>query len=158
MHVLIATDGSSAAKEATRWVGENLSGLQRVTIVTLYRVPMPLRDVTVDEWRGLLEQARDEAEDMAREARRALQEAWQSRSPDHPVHVDLVVRPATGRDVSEEIVQLAIERHVDLIAMRSRGLSGLKGLFVGSVSQGVLHRSRVPVLVVPKSAVAVAAG
>lgn len=155
MHVLIATDGSPAAQEAARWVGEHIPGLEKVTIVTLYHVPVPLRDVTVQEWERLLQLAREEAEEAARQAEEAVHEAWQRRSPGHPLEVELVVRPAGGREVPDEIAELAVERHADLIAMGSRGLGGFKGLLLGSVSRGVLHRSRVPVLVVPKAAVTV---
>jgi nucleotide-binding universal stress UspA family protein len=51
-------------------------------------------------------------------------------------------------DPGDEIIKLAEEIKADLIIVGSRGLSKLKRIFLGSVSQKVVSRSRVPVLVV----------
>lgn len=51
-------------------------------------------------------------------------------------------------DPGDEIIKLAEEVKADLIIVGSRGLSTLKRIFLGSVSQKVVSRSRVPVLVV----------
>ena len=47
-----------------------------------------------------------------------------------------------------EIVRMAQDRHVDLIAMGTRGMGALKSMLLGSVAQKVLHESAVPVLLV----------
>ncbi len=49
---------------------------------------------------------------------------------------------------SAEIIDLAKKRKVDLIVIGSRGRTGLKEIFLGSVANAVVHKSRVPVLVV----------
>ena len=152
MHVLIASDGSAAAEQAARWVGEHLPGLERVTVVTLYYMPVPMTDVPTTDWGRLLDEARQEAEAAAERACRAVASAWERRGGSGPLPVDRVVKHAGRGGVPQEVVALAEERGADLIAMGSRGLSGLRGLVVGSVTQGVLHRSRVPVLVVPRGA------
>jgi nucleotide-binding universal stress UspA family protein len=46
------------------------------------------------------------------------------------------------------ILDLAKSKDVDLIAMGGRGMSGVKELFLDSVSHAVVRDSRVPVLVV----------
>lgn len=51
-------------------------------------------------------------------------------------------------DVSESIVEVAKEREADLIAIGSRGLTGLDYFLMGSVAEKVLRRSLVPVLTV----------
>jgi nucleotide-binding universal stress UspA family protein len=51
-------------------------------------------------------------------------------------------------DPSTEIVKVAEENKADLVVVGSRGLSSLKRIILGSVSQGVLNRSKIPVLVV----------
>jgi len=48
----------------------------------------------------------------------------------------------------EEIVSLSKNKKFDLIVIGSRGYSGIKEVFLGSVANGVVHRSKVPVLVV----------
>jgi len=52
-----------------------------------------------------------------------------------------------GERPSEAIVAAADEHHCDLIVMATHGRSGLNRLVLGSETQKVLMRSRVPVLV-----------
>lgn len=47
-----------------------------------------------------------------------------------------------------DIVEFANDKRFDLIVMGSRGLSPLKEMFLGSVANAVVHKSKVPVLVV----------
>jgi nucleotide-binding universal stress UspA family protein len=55
------------------------------------------------------------------------------------------------------ILRVADERDAGLIVMGARGVGGLHALFLGSVSHGVVHHSRRPVLVVPPAAVGASA-
>jgi nucleotide-binding universal stress UspA family protein len=48
-------------------------------------------------------------------------------------------RVITNGDPADIILNTAKDRHADLIVMGTRGLSDLKGLFVGSVSHKVSH-------------------
>lgn len=50
-------------------------------------------------------------------------------------------------DASLEIANFANSKKYDLVVIGSRGRSGLNELFLGSVANSVVHRSRVPVLV-----------
>jgi nucleotide-binding universal stress UspA family protein len=52
-----------------------------------------------------------------------------------------------GRTAQEIVVQ-AHDFGADLIVMGSRGLSGLPGMLLGSVTQKVLHFTDIPVLVI----------
>lgn len=52
-----------------------------------------------------------------------------------------------GHEV-EEIVGFAMEKKFDIIVMGARGLGSVKEVFLGSVSNGVLHKSKIPVLIV----------
>ncbi|MEZ4919879.1 MAG: universal stress protein [Saprospiraceae bacterium] len=47
------------------------------------------------------------------------------------------------------ICTLAEETQSDLIVMGTTGSTGLKGVFLGSVAAGVLHKTRIPALAIP---------
>ena len=49
----------------------------------------------------------------------------------------------------EYILKEALELDVDMIVVGSHGRGAMYKLLVGSVSEGVLHKSRCPVLVIP---------
>lgn len=51
-------------------------------------------------------------------------------------------------DPSEAIIGVAEDEQVDLIVMGRRGLRGIRGMLLGSVSERVLRHSEVPVMVV----------
>lgn len=51
-------------------------------------------------------------------------------------------------DPANEIVEVAEQEHVDLIAMATHGRTGVYRLLQGSVAEHVLHRAPVPVLLV----------
>jgi len=51
-------------------------------------------------------------------------------------------------NAADEIIKAAEENHVDLIAMSTHGRSGLRRLAFGSITDKVLRRSPVPVLMV----------
>ena len=55
---------------------------------------------------------------------------------------------------AEEIINFAEQHAVDLIAMATHGRSGLSHLVLGSVAEQVLHKVRVPVLLVRPTAYA----
>ncbi|RVH85207.1 universal stress protein, partial [Sinorhizobium medicae] len=59
--------------------------------------------------------------------------------------VDVRVEPG---DYAETILAVADEVDADLIVVGSRGLGGLRGLLVGSVSQKVVQHADCSVLVV----------
>lgn len=63
------------------------------------------------------------------------------------VAVETLVLPSTN--AAESIAEVASQQGVDLIAMSSHGRTGLRRLVLGSVAEGVVRHSRVPVLVFP---------
>lgn len=50
--------------------------------------------------------------------------------------------------ITKSLLNFANSNKIDLIAMGSRGQSGLRDLFLGGVSNGVIQKARCPVLVV----------
>ena len=51
-------------------------------------------------------------------------------------------------DEGTKIVKFAHDKNFDLIIMGSRGMSNIKEMFLGSTSNYVLHKSKIPVLIV----------
>ena len=49
---------------------------------------------------------------------------------------------------TEEINEIARNKEFDIIVIGSRGQSGLKEAFLGSVANSIVHKSKVPVLVI----------
>ncbi len=142
MHFLVATDGSEhairAAAFAARLAGE-LPGAQ-VTLVTVGHIPSaalagPAAGTMIDL--GALETS------LERTGATILAETRKQFGGD--VRVTESYRMG---DPATEIVRAAAEAKVDVIVMGTRGFGQIGGLFLGSVSERVLHGSSVPVLVV----------
>lgn len=53
-----------------------------------------------------------------------------------------------GDVISTDIVKYANKKKFDLMVLSSRGFGPLKDLFLGGVSNAVVHKSKIPVLVV----------
>jgi nucleotide-binding universal stress UspA family protein len=63
------------------------------------------------------------------------------------VVISRVIR--TGDDPTGEILRVAKDIDATMIALTSHGYTGFKKLLLGSVAQAILHRSKIPVLLVP---------
>jgi nucleotide-binding universal stress UspA family protein len=61
--------------------------------------------------------------------------------------IDFTEKMTDGHEV-EEIVGFSADKNFDLIVIGARGLGSVKEVFLGSVSNGVLHKSKIPVLIV----------
>lgn len=64
--------------------------------------------------------------------------------------LDVTPVVVTGRDVAQTIVDYAKEHGADLIAVATHGHTGFRHLVLGSVAEGVVRRSPLPVLVLPR--------
>ena len=54
----------------------------------------------------------------------------------------------TDGHVVDEILDFAREKKFDLIVIGARGLGSVKEIFLGSTSNGVVYKSKIPVLIV----------
>lgn len=51
-------------------------------------------------------------------------------------------------DIGPKIVKFAHDKNFDLVIIGSRGMGSVKEIFLGSTSNYVLHKSRIPILIV----------
>ncbi|MCL6636436.1 MAG: universal stress protein [Alicyclobacillus sp.] len=145
-HILLAADGSSGAAAAARWTAGCLQAYPGVRLTALYVTPVPpfpaetqVADPILAEEAKRIEQVRAMLADLLAECAGR----WQFRAvPGVPV--------ATICRIAEEI-------QADLVVLGRHGHGALQRVqrwFLGSVSSGVLHQARVPVLVVPPDSAA----
>jgi nucleotide-binding universal stress UspA family protein len=143
--ILIAYDGSDFAKAAIEEVVK-LAGSDRRALVATVSEPLegiPFLGaagvpVDTDSMKSILDAAHTGAERIAGEGCRLAEGLGLEAEP-------LVV---IGGPVWERIVAAADEHEVGLIAIGSRGLSGLKHAILGSVAAAVAQHSKRSVLIV----------
>ncbi|HST18057.1 MAG TPA: universal stress protein [Gaiellaceae bacterium] len=136
--ILIATDGSPAANDAVE-IGLELGAEQRAA-VTIVHVAPPF---DVIPWSGVGMTSAFPHE--LGESDRAPLEQAAELAEQHGIEVSTELLVG---DPVDEIVACADSHDADLIVIGSRGHGALVSALLGSVSLGVLHETRRPVLVV----------
>lgn len=136
--ILVALDGSQtsekALKSALQFANERYSKVAVIHVKKNINIYETMSSEVVDEMYAEMKQEADKLFDHAR----ALAEEFGIEIETHYV----IGEPAIL------IVKLAEEGNFQLIVMGSRGLGGIKGLMLGSVSQKVSQLSHCPVLIV----------
>lgn len=137
--ILVAYDGSALGKEALNKTIEIAKQNERIEIevvhvVTLSSLGMAYEGINIPE---LVESSMRQVKEIVGPAEEAL-----SKITNHWRTVILEGQPAP------KILDHAEQNGCDLIVMGSRGLTGLKELFLGSVSHNVVQHSSVPVFII----------
>ena len=137
--ILLATDGSDCAETAGRVAVDlaDRSGAE-LDIVHAFEFVPPR------EFAGVALRLRSPS-DCVKQAQRVLDEQVGRVEEMGGAVAD--ARLLTGSPV-DQILCAAEETDADLVVVGRRGLGGVKRLLMGSVSEGVVHRARCPVLVV----------
>jgi nucleotide-binding universal stress UspA family protein len=134
---LIATDGSASARDAVTY-GLELAREQNAEAIVVHVAPA-LDIVPV----AAFPMSAAQRHPLSTLDRAALEEASTLAAAEG---VDVRTELLTGTPV-DEIVAYADSIDADLIVVGSRGHGAVAGALLGSVSQGVLHEARRPVLV-----------
>ena len=139
--ILVATDFSEDADRALAVAirfGKLLQGT--VDVVHVYGLPMP----TTLSVAGAVEAASPANDDVQNAYRQLEARAETVRA----AGVDCIAS-ALGGDAALEIVTQAQKLRANMLVMGRRGLSGLRRMVLGGVTERVLRTSAVPVLVIP---------
>src|SRR4051794_4983173 len=143
--ILLCYDGSDGAREAIRHAGALLRG-QRALVLTVWQPLAGLDSLTwavesagtADSF-GLDRAAAEAAGRTAREGERLAGEAgFESES---------IAVEAAG-PIWRTITETADAHDAGVIVLGSRGLTGLRSLLIGSVSNAVMHHTQRPTLLV----------
>lgn len=142
--VLLASDGSEGSLHAARVLGDLVRGLPEATVTILYVAHVPRSFQVKDEF-GEPVMSEVPLDVMIRRSADPvrLKTVQAMGLPEERVVFEVQVG-----EPAEEIVEMARLEAFELIVIGSRGLSPLKELLLGSVSNRVVHTAHCPVLVV----------
>lgn len=138
--VLVAYDGSELAKKALQMAinfSKENPNLQ-IEVVHVYQIP------TVAIGEGVYTPSAQAALHYLEDAEKILAEAEQAVSA-ATKNYNVVLKDGA---FAKNILEHADETGCELILIGSRGLSGIKEYFLGSVSHNVVQKSKIPVLIV----------
>lgn len=128
--VVVGVDGSPANRAAIEFAFESAQLLQ-APLVAVYAWRLNAPEQATLPW-----MSGDSLRSLFHEQQRLMHEALAGWSPHYP---DVHVRRVISRQVPiERLVNEA--RSAQLLVLGSRGHGGFRGLMLGSVSQGILHR------------------
>lgn len=138
--ILVAYDSSALADRALQKAIQfaSLSSASCIHIVHVYHTPAFAYEEDVRLIEKVRENALNEGKKVLEKAERAAKEAGALN-----VRTELL-----EGDSSQMLLHYAERESSDVIIMGSRGLSGLKELFLGSVSQTVVQGAKIPVFIV----------
>jgi len=143
-NILVPTDGSrlsdKAVREAVRLAKAGGGKLLLFHVVAPYQMPVYAEGMTIPS----LPRAAA-AKVSARKAGRILSAAARKAEA---AKVPVSKAWAISGSPRDAIVEIAERRRCDLVVMASHGRTGLSKFLLGSETQGVLSRVKVPVLVV----------
>jgi nucleotide-binding universal stress UspA family protein len=136
--VVVGSDGSalSGAAIGEAFAEADARGLD-LTVVQAWYLDMSTGGLAALS----TESVRREVAEAERAAAAEAVAGWREKYPDVTVHVHVL---------QGHPVQALVEHSegAELVVVGSRGRGGFRGLLLGSVSQGVLHHARCPVMVV----------
>lgn len=147
--ILLAYDGSPSAKHAIAQAARLLPGARAIVVFVMEPVlPGPVADPfgvggpmidpeQVDEI-GRLVGANAEA--VAADGAERARAAGLAAEP---------LAEASRGSTWSTILDVAAEREAELVVVGARGHSRVRSLLLGSVSNGIVHHARLPVLVLP---------
>ncbi|MFU8868342.1 universal stress protein [Natronococcus sp.] len=138
--ILIPTDGSEGALVGAKWgialASRTGADVHVLSVVEARDDPMAFDDETLPRLEASAADAVEAVVELAREA-----------------NEELDVTTTVGRGTPfQSIREYATRREIDVVALGTKGRTGLDRFLLGSVTENVLRTARTPVLAVPPAA------
>jgi nucleotide-binding universal stress UspA family protein len=137
--ILAAVDGSECAKKGFQIALDMSLEKQDSPVLVVLAVVQPLEVI------GMRKDVRASLEALIEKDAKALLAEYATVAEMRGVKAETIL--ASGHP-AKIIIDIAKIKGADLIVVGSRGLGGVKGLLLGSVSNAVVQNSKVPVMVV----------
>lgn len=148
-HILVPTDGSELANNAVAEGAKLARTLGSKLTILAVLVPIHIFPDYGPEGEEAAERARREAQAFLEAEGKSRLSAALSIANSAGVVADAIW--VENSFPYEAIINTATAKEVDLIVMASHGRSGVPAAILGSVTQKVLHHTKLPVLVVRSS-------
>lgn len=136
--IVVGVDGSPASRVATDWAARE-AALRHVPLTLVHAIPMadfgPLADLPY-----YVKEREQRAEENLADALGLVFDA----TADHPGLV--VDQRVMSGNAAVNLVEMS--KHAEMLVVGCRGLGGVAGLLLGSVSSGVVHHAHCPVAVI----------
>lgn len=152
VRALVALDGSSLSEAAFEPVAYLVAGLAYTTshqgeLRLLRVIDLPVGSYTGKSQTHITGLSRDEAILTAQEYLKSLMARLDEGGL---ANLDITVKTAveSDPDVAEAIIKQAESGAVDLIAMATHGRGGMQHFVTGSITERVLHHSKLPLFIV----------
>jgi len=148
MKVLIAVDNSGTAEKTFDWYCDNFhKDGNKVTIV--HMAPQPsISGIYLDDLDFSGNELMSVA-DSEQKRVRELRKKYQDKTAERKIPADFHMQIYDG-STGEGIIKVVEIKQPDVIFIGSRGLGAIRRTVLGSVSDYVLHHSKVPVVIFPK--------
>ncbi len=138
--ILVTLDGSERAEAILEHI-EDIAQRYKASVILL-SVIEPLQTVVSTDGIYI------PSEDIVLEHQQAVQNYLTNKQTQLQKHgIKTKISLTQGR-VVDEIINVAGDEDVDLVAMTSHGRTGLSRVFYGSIAAGVLHRIDRPLLLI----------
>jgi nucleotide-binding universal stress UspA family protein len=144
--IIVAVDGSKCSLRAAQYA-LNLAGRLDARLIALSVVPLDMEYIISIQKAGLeIPALQDFVKDYTGKINRSL-DGIRMAAEKKGINfaADVIGGP---KSIVDSIINYANKEKADLIIVGTRGNSGLKRLFLGSISSGVIERADRPVIVV----------
>ena len=142
--ILVPTDFSDNAKKAIDYA---VAVAEKANAEIVLLNVTTLLDSTFSSRKALIKEYNNTRVEGIREQLKELQQSIAANN----AKVKLTTKLYKG-EVQDSILQCATDENADLIIMGTQGASGLKKIFIGSITAGIIGNTTVPVLAIPKKA------